>query len=74
MASSFLEDTAIGLSVQLEFLLDLFPVPEVCPHEGLPQPAVVRNGKVKKLVNDHIIPECGIQAEQIKAEVEVAIG
>ena len=51
-----------------------FPIAEVGPHQCFPEPAMVWHAEVQQLVNDHIIPEGGIQAEQIKAEVEVAIG
>lgn len=49
-----------------------FPVPQVGPHQDLPEAAVVGHAEVQQLVDDHQIPELLIERQQIGAEVQAA--
>ncbi len=59
---------AFGMAIQP--LCRLLPIAEMGAHQGFPEPAVVGDAEVQEFMHDHIVPETGVEAEQICAEVE----
>ena len=55
-------------------LLKFLPIPQMRPHQHLPELAVVRHREMQQFMDDHIITELRVHAEQFIVEAQSARG
>ena len=58
-------------SVQPHF--QLFVIPQMCPHQALPQAPVIRDKEVQQFVDDDVVAQFTVERQQFGIEVQVAI-